>query len=262
MNCCSPGVLETGYETFASAAFKRGFVSPNGESQMKVGSPPDTGWMDFIPNLLARKDRQPPNQLLGSSETDALLPSNPSLSQSLTISPSCEAVDDPDQVIRNDQVRSQGQNERKHRVLTTSPKPNRYTHFADAFPSNRTGSSSKNDLPPRPPGERSPAPPLLEINTKQESTSLPPQEELKSQLEAPPFTPVENVEPRPYSQLMLKFDSPEPTPPSFLPPPEPPMTPPMVRSLTLRLISPFISFRMTCVWFAPLDPRRREDERI
>lgn len=104
MNCCSPGVLETGYETFASAAFKRGFVSPNGESQMKVGSPPDTGWMDFIPNLLARKDRQQPNQLLGSSETDALLPSNPSLSQSLTISPSCEAVDDPDQVIRNDQV--------------------------------------------------------------------------------------------------------------------------------------------------------------
>ena len=97
-------MLETGYETFASAAFKRGFVSPNGESQMKAGSPPDTGWMDFIPNLLARKDRQQPNQLLGSSETDALLPGNPSLGQSVAISPSCEAVDDPEQVIRNDQV--------------------------------------------------------------------------------------------------------------------------------------------------------------
>ena len=234
MNCFSPGVLETGYETFASAAFKRGFISPTGESQMKVGSPPDTGWMDFIPNLLSRKDRHQSNQLLGSSETDALLPGNPSLSHSLTISPSCNAVGDPEQVIRNDEVSPRVRAKHNCLVLTMSTKPNRYTHFADAFPSNRTDSSSKNELPPRPAGERSLTPPLLEKHTKQESTSLLPREELKSQLEAAPFTPIENVEPRPYSQLMMAFNSPEPTPASFLPPPEPPMTPPMVNVLLLH----------------------------
>ncbi|KAL7542428.1 hypothetical protein ACHAXR_011769 [Thalassiosira sp. AJA248-18] len=135
----SPGVLEAGYETFAAAAARRGFVSPAGDSQMMtVGSPSEKGgWLDFIPNLLSKGKQQQQNAQ-SSSEIDPLLlnrressEQDLSLNNSLVYSPLSSA-----------HTSSLGHN------VIADDSPNRYTHFSETFHSNRTSSDGVVPDPP------------------------------------------------------------------------------------------------------------------
>ena len=111
------GILEAGYETFAAAAARSGFVGAGGGA----GSPPseERGWLNFIPNLLLSRGNSA-QQKTSHSEIDPLFvrrdaSSNPDLPPSID-----RFVDDSN--IPNNATR--------------------YTHFADTFHTRHSSSAS------------------------------------------------------------------------------------------------------------------------
>ena len=136
----SPGVLEAGYETFATAAARRGYTySPtllgddnhdhSNNNAIAAGSPSEQQgrWLDFIPGILSKGGKQQQQQLEKQQQPSSEL--NPLLSS-----------------------------QRGHTItmskITADDSPHHYTHFSEAFHTNR--STSVEDMP-----EPSPSPPKL-----------------------------------------------------------------------------------------------------
>ena len=140
----SPGRLEPGYETFATAAARRGFVSPGGDN-MTVGSPSEEQgkWLKFIPNLLSmgkqqQETKQEQQQKATASEKDPLLLRDSDseqypLNQSLDFSPRPQSGDTSNDVDYADDP------------------PHRYTHFSERFQHSRLASSYNGCTLPYPP---------------------------------------------------------------------------------------------------------------